>query len=66
MISGAGSLKEVTPGMENELRIKGWMGVSNPRRNYFPEYDLSSGGERPSQNIVENLEEVDILPGGYL
>ena len=66
MISTAGSLKETRPDAEPELRSQGWVGVANPRRSYFPEYDRSAGGVKPSNNIIENLEESDILPGAYI
>jgi len=66
MINLAGSLKEVRPENEALLRTQGWVGVANPRRNYFPEYDRSAGGTKPSDNIIENLETTDILPGGFV
>lgn len=66
MISTDGSLKEVRPEIEQLKRAEGWMGITNARRSYYIEHDRGAGGSKPNQNIIENLNENDVLPGGFI
>lgn len=63
LINTRGRVIEV-PNFEVELRrSQGWRVVHNPKMEYYANYDLSAGGVTPSENMAENLNEVDVLPG---
>lgn len=63
MINTKGRVVSVAHWEVDSRRTQGWRVIHNPKMEYYPEFDLSVGGHIPSQNIIENLNEVDVLPG---
>lgn len=66
MINTGGRVIEVRAEEVELKRGLGWKIVVNPRQPYYIEFDLSAGGRAPNENMMENLELEDILPGRYI
>jgi hypothetical protein len=65
MLGVDGGVKYVPAYMREELLKKGWKVISNPKMEYYPEWDQSLQGYRPDDDSVEeennNLLDVKVL-----
>ena len=66
MINLRGRVVEVESWEVDDKRKLGWKIVVNPRQSYYFEYDQSAGGIQAPENLLENIEEADVLPGQYI
>lgn len=46
-----GGLRKIPAYMVNDLQKQGWRMVTNPKRNYYPEYDQTSPHYKPDNQI---------------
>lgn len=60
VIATDGGLRHVAGNTVNDLILRGWKVVVNPKRNYYPEYDRTHPSYRDEQ-LVDFNEDTDTL-----
>lgn len=63
MIGLDGGLRKIPAYMVNELQKQGWRMVTNPRRQYFPEFDRTNPNykEQGEPEIEMKILKVDVI-----
>lgn len=56
MIGLDGGLRKIPAHMVNELQKQGWRMVTNPKRNYYYEYDTTNPHYKPPDQLDEPME----------
>lgn len=66
MINTRGRVVDVNFDEVDMRRAQGWKIVLNNKQDYYFEYDQSIGGHIAPENMEENLEMEDVMPGGFI